>query len=101
MPAIHHEQIPRMRISVKESVFEQLLEIRANEHPVDLDWRDAIRAQTLEVNHLRSANEVEREHARVRVRPVNFRHSNRAPGAEVITEPISVTPFPDVVHLFE
>src|SRR5262249_13040684 len=31
MTAIHYEQIPRMRIRMKETVFEQLLEITANQ----------------------------------------------------------------------
>ncbi len=101
MATIHHEQISRVRISVEEAVFEELLEIRANQHPVDLHGRYAIRAQSFKVNYFRAANKIERQHSRVRVRPVDLRHTNRAPRAEVVAKPVCVTSFLDVVHLFE
>src|ERR1044072_2309943 len=61
--AIHHQQIPRMRISMKETVLEQLLQIRANQHAVNFNRRYAIRAESFEVNHLRAATKAERQHA--------------------------------------
>ncbi len=44
---IHHQQISRMRIGVKEPVFQQLLQISANQQPVDFYCRDAARTQRL------------------------------------------------------
>src|SRR6185369_4344832 len=67
MPAVHHQQIAGMRIGVKETVLQQLLEVRADQHAIDFDRRDAIGAQSFEIDYLRTANKVEREHARVRV----------------------------------
>ena len=96
-----HQQIAGMRIGVEEAIFQQLLQISANQQAVNFDCRNAARAQPFDVGDLRATNELERQHATARVRPVDLRHSNHAPGAEVVAEAIGIPSFLHVVHLFK
>ena len=67
VPAVHDEQVPRMRIRVEETVFKQLLQVSANQKSVHFDWRNAVRLQAFDVYDLGAANKVECKHSRVRV----------------------------------
>src|SRR6185295_3314417 len=101
MTAVHHEQIARMWISMKETIFEQLFQIRSNQQSIDFHCRNSTRSKALEVNDLRAVNKFKCQNPRSSMRPENFRHSNRAPGAEVITESVGVSPLLHVIQLFK
>src|SRR6266496_858892 len=90
-----------MRVCVEKTIFEKLLEISANQQTIHLDGRNTACVKPFDIDHLRSANKIQSQHSPACVCPVNFWNDNRAPGAEVVAEPIRVPPFPYVVHLFE
>src|ERR1700752_2471014 len=101
MPAVHYQQVSRVRVGVEKTVIQQLLEIRADQQTVNFDWRNAIRSQAFEVNHLRATNEIERKYPRICVGPVDLRNSNGTPGAKVVTKPVRITSLFHVVRLFK
>ena len=56
MTAVHHEQIAGVWISMKETIFEQLFQIRSNQESIDFDRRNSTRSKTFDVDDLRAAN---------------------------------------------
>src|ERR1041384_7835346 len=101
MTAVHHEQMPRVWISMKEAVFEQLFQIRSNQQSIDFHCRDSTRSKTFDVDDLGAANKFKCQNPRRSMCPKNFWHFNRAPGAEVITESVGVSALFHVIKLFK
>src|SRR6185503_3752229 len=86
---------------MKESVFQQLLQIGAHQQSIYFYWRDAARAQCLDIHYLRPAYELKRQDPGASVCPVNFWNTNGPPGAKVVAKAIRITTFLHIVHLLK
>ena len=96
--AVEHEDVRRMRVAVEEPVPEDHLHPRVGEQERK-PTAHVERCVQRQVGELDAVEELERQHAFARVRPVDLRHAHAVVVAEVVAERLRIPPLARVVEL--
>src|SRR6185369_2624523 len=88
-----------MRIGVKETVLEKLLEIGAYKQSINLFRGNTLLAELVELNNFGTVDVLHRQHLRRSSVPEDLRHVDVGPVPEILTEPLGIAALRLVVHL--